>query len=48
MRRLFGNDYNPFESNIKHGLHPLPDFLKTNWTSISCLLFIDSKKYIFD
>ncbi|CAF1021060.1 unnamed protein product [Adineta steineri] len=37
MRWLFGNNYNPFESNITNGLHPLPAFLKANETTIRFL-----------
>ncbi|CAF0906505.1 unnamed protein product [Adineta steineri] len=41
MRWLFGNNYNPFESNITYGLHPLPAFLKANETTIRFLYNIE-------
>jgi hypothetical protein len=30
MRWIFGKNYDPFETNIKEGLHPLPAFLKAH------------------
>jgi hypothetical protein len=30
MRWIFGKTYDPFETKIKEGLHPLPAFLKQN------------------
>ncbi|CAF0895358.1 unnamed protein product [Adineta steineri] len=41
MRWLFGNNYDPFESNITYGLHPLPAFLKANKTTIRFLYNIE-------
>ncbi len=28
MRWIFGNDYDPFKTDMKEGLHPIPTFLK--------------------
>ena len=28
MRWFYGNDYDPFETEMKEGLHPIPIFLK--------------------
>ncbi len=30
MRWIFGKNYDPFETDIKEGLHPIPAFLKRN------------------
>lgn len=38
-RWLFGNDYKPFESNIKHGLHPLLTFFKIHRTEIRIMFY---------
>jgi hypothetical protein len=34
MRWLFGKNYDPFKTNIKVGLHPLPAFLKYHQNKI--------------
>ena len=30
MRWIFGKNYNPFETSVNEGLHPLPAFLKSH------------------
>ena len=33
-RWIFGNEYNPYETNVKEGLHPIIDFLMKHDTKI--------------
>lgn len=44
MRWLFGNNYNPFETDIKIGLHPIPIFLQKHHLKIRIIYY--SPRYI--
>jgi hypothetical protein len=39
MRWYYGQNYDPFETNMKEGLHPLPAFLKYNNNKIRKICF---------
>jgi hypothetical protein len=39
LRWMYGNEYDPFETKIKEGLHPIPAFLKQHESMIRIIYY---------